>query len=235
MGNPAREDNAIRQAAVDSELPQSLFLRPSADQKHAQARQLICQHRRRLEQQVETLVGIERAREADDDLALESQPGTKRGVGRVVDAECKRVDGIGNDGNPMAENAPGNDFLSQAFANGRHVIGPAHRKSLQRTGDAIAEAALARAAVIDSRVFPKGPHFVDHRNAAPASDPQRGQGVEHRRVGMNDVWFQGFAKLIDRARRCRHLPHIQRNGIVQQTTFWNRGSAKHDPLAFLAR
>ena len=99
-----------------------------------------------------------------------------------LDAESEQgdVDGVGNHRDPLRRNATAGDIVAQAFTDGRHLIGTAQCQALQEARSTIAQTALCRRAMIDGRVFPGGTHFIDHRQAPAAPDPETRQGVEYR-------------------------------------------------------
>ena len=58
--------------------------------------------------------------------------------------------------------------------------------------------------MIDGRVFPEGANLVHHGQPQFAPHANGGHGVEHRRVGVNDVWPHLLGHL---AQPARELPH----------------------------
>ena len=150
---------------------QRLLLGAAADQQQLELRQTRQQQRRGLDQQVEALVGVERAGEADHRRAVEAKSLAQRRVGLGARPEFVGVDRIGNDRDPVGGDAAGGDLVAQSLADRRDVVGAAQRKTLQRPRRAVAQAALARPAVVDGGILPEGADFVDDRDADAAARP----------------------------------------------------------------
>ncbi len=73
-------------------------------------------------------------------------------------------------------------------------------------GEAVAQAAFGGGAVVDRGVFPEGADLIDHRDAQLAGDLDGREGIEHRRMGMDDVranfprdFFQAGFELLHQA------------------------------------
>ena len=202
------KDDAFVEPARSDQAPQRLVLRPSSDQQHSQLRMARRESGRGLDQQVETLVGIERAGKADHRRTLESELRPQRRVGRATRREREGIDRVGNDGHPARRDAAGDDFGSQSLADRRHVVRAAERKGLEGTRKAIAEAPLAHRAVVDGGVLPRRPQFVHDRQAALAADPKRRQHVEHRRMCVQHVRPELRGELVDASGRGSHFAEV---------------------------
>ena len=108
-------------------------------------------------------------------------------VGRLARGERLRVDRIGNHRDLRRRDAARDDVVAQAFADRRHVIGASQRVGLEAPCQPIPQTVLARSAVIDGCVFPERAHLVHDGDAELAADAKRGDGVQHRRMRVQDV------------------------------------------------
>ncbi len=126
---------------------------------------------------------------------MQAQAGLQRGVGRAAGFEVVDVHGVGDHRHLVGRDAARGDVAAQAFADGEHVRRLAQRVGFQPARQAVAQAAFAGGAVVHSGVFPEGTHFVDHRDAQRPAHAQRGDGVEHGGVRMQDVRLDGIGHL----------------------------------------
>ena len=202
MRNAPHEYHPIGESARERERPQCLFLGTAADEQHTKIRPTRGQQGDGLDEKIEPFVRVEGAGEADHGLALESEPVPKCRVGLCTEAELTRVDRIRNDGDAVEGNPARSDLVAQALADGRDVVRTAQRERFECTGRAVPNAALRRRAVICRRIFPKRANLVHHGNPQAASDPQRRQRIQYRRMRVQDV----------RAKRCRQFGDSARSG-----------------------
>ena len=97
MRHAAREHNLVLDAKRFREFFQRWLLRSATDQKHSDLRYPREHLGQGHEQQIETLVGIERTDEAYDGHAVEPERGLKRKIGLTTELEGRKIDGIGDD------------------------------------------------------------------------------------------------------------------------------------------
>ncbi len=105
------EDHLVRDAERRGLRLQRRFLRSAADEQHAHVRDLREDRRQRVEQEIQPLVCIERADEADHGLAGEPEPGLQAFVGRAAGLERGGVDGVRDDRDPLRRDAARDDVL----------------------------------------------------------------------------------------------------------------------------
>jgi hypothetical protein len=118
---------------------------------------------------------------------LQAEAGGQRFVALAVDRKVADVDRVGNHRDLLRRDAAPDDVKAQAFADGGGGVDPLERVRFHRAGDAVAQPPFAGGAVVDRGVFPEGADFVDHRDAEPLADPQRGDRVQGRRVRVQHV------------------------------------------------
>ena len=202
----AGEDNAIAESAFGSQRLQLGFLGPPAHQQHAQLGPVRHQQSRGFDQQVQTFVGVERTRETKDHSAFQPERVAQARVGRNAERKGRRVNGVRNHGDAIGVDAAYGDVAAQALADGGDPVGALERKTFQPARQPIAQAAFGGRAMVHGGVLPGGTHLIDHRQAMPATDPQAGQGVEHRRVGMDQVGLDLTHQFAHAACGELHLP-----------------------------
>ena len=97
------------------------------------------------------------------------------------------------------------------------MLGAAQRMGFQPARQAVAQAAFGGAAVVNCRILPEGPHFVDHRNTQPLADAQGRYRIEHWRMGVDDL----------RLHFDRHLKHPPFQ-LAHQSQFAQAGQARRE-------
>ena len=179
--------NLVRDAQALDLCPERRFLRSSADQQKAYVRQLRENFRKGVEQQVKPFVSVKRPDETDQCTTGEPELCLERFVGAAAGIEGFNIDGIGNHCYLFRGNAARDDVAAQSFADSRNLVGPPQRPGFKVAGYAVAQTAFPRCTVIDGGIFPESANFINDRQTEAAPDAQRGNGVEHRRMGMQDM------------------------------------------------
>ena len=147
---------------------------------------------KRGDQQIEAFVGVERADEAEHVAGAQAELHFQCGVGLAAHFELLDVDGVGDDGDLVRRDATRGQVLAQTLADDGDGIGMFHRPGFQRPGELVAQAAFLGTAVVDRGVFPEGADFIDDGDAELATDANGRHGVEHRRMGMDDIGLEFF-------------------------------------------
>ena len=175
---------------------QGQFLRPAADQQYTHFRPLQQNFRERLEQQIKPLVGIKRTNKAQHRTAGQTQARLQSSIGHGAGFELVDVDRIRDHRHLAGRHTSPDDVATQAFADGEYMVGTLERMGFHAAGQPVAQAALARRAMVDRGILPERAHLVDHRNAQAPPNPQRRQGIQHWRVHMQDLRLHLFSDLL---------------------------------------
>src|SRR5205823_5255434 len=122
-----------------------------------------------VQQQVQSLVRIERAEEGEDGFSQQTEPRGKSAVRDAWAIEGVAIDRIGNDGDLLRRDAAGDDIAAQAFADRRHRIGTMESVGLEKLRCSITQPGSAMNTVVAGRIFPEGAHFVDDWHPVPAT------------------------------------------------------------------
>ena len=141
----------------------------------------------RAQQQVQPLIGIERAEEGEDGFPAKPERGCESAVGNPRPAEGLAIDRIGDDRDLVAWDAAGDRFGAQTLADRRHGVGAMQRAGLDEPRRPVTQAGLAVGAMARRRVLPQSAHLVDDRDPVPSAGAERRQRVEDRRVGVQDL------------------------------------------------
>jgi len=204
----AREHHALGHAQALRPGPQRFVLRAAAHQQQAHLRAHARQRRQRVEQQVQALVGVERPDEAHDLCTFQSQPAFQVGIGCAAQREGVDVHRVRDHRDAAGGDAALDDVAPQPLADREHVVGLAQCARLHRARQPVAQAALGGGAVVDRGVLPEGAHLVDHRDAQAPGHAQRGQRVQHRRVGVDQVGAHGCRHRLDARGKLSHQRHL---------------------------
>ena len=113
----------------------------------------------------------------------------ERRVGQTAGLKSADVYRVGNYRHLVRADATLGDVAAQSIADSEDVLGVTQRMGFQPARQAVAQAAFGGRAVVNRCILPEGAHFVDHRDAQPLADAQRGYRIEHWRMGMDDLWF----------------------------------------------
>ena len=178
--------------------------RTPTDQQQARIWMLCQDGGQRVEQQIQTFIGVKRADEPNHPRIGQAEPGLEREVRLAAGFERVDIDRVGYHRHAGCSNAARNDVAAQPFADGEYVVGAAQRPGLERAGKAVAHTAFGSAAVVHGGIFPKGPHLIHHRDTQPRTHPQSRPGVEYRRVRVQDGRAQLFGYLLQAALKLAH-------------------------------
>src|SRR5574343_80723 len=99
----------------------------------------------------------------------------------------------------------------------------------------MAQAAFRSAAVVDGCVFPEGADFVDDRNANPSGDLDCWQGVEHRRVGVDDVRPDVTGDCFQPGFQLLHQGQFAADGQIGQPAGGGRGAVEAQAIHVVDR
>ena len=195
---------------------QGRLLRAAADEQYLEVPSRRREARDGIDQQVESLVGVERPGESDHRRVAESELPAQCGVARPAERERREVDGVGDHGDAIRRHAAPDDLAAQALADRGHVVDACQCPAFERPRDAVAGAALARGAVVDRGILPERAQLVDDRQPRLAGNAQRRDRIQHRRMGVDHVRPERFGELGDAALGRRHLAEIARTRHLVQ-------------------
>ena len=184
MRHPSGEDRAAAEAELARQRAQPVFLRTAADQQDRDVRAPPLHQRDRPQQQVQSLIGVERAEKSEHPLAPKAEPGSERGIGGAGPAKGVAVDRVGDDRDLVVGDATGDDLAPQPFADCCHRVGAPQCAGFEEPCRAVAQPA---GAVARGRVLPQAPDLIDDRNALAAAGADRRQGVQHRGMGVQNL------------------------------------------------
>ena len=134
----------------------------------------------------------------EHERAVQPELLAQRRIGHAADGEFLDVHRVGDDRDLCRPGCRAPTISRRSPS--QIVVTASARCSAQvssAAAQAVAQAAFARGAVIDRGVLPERPHLVDHRDAQPPADPQRGHRVQHRRVRVQDVRPHAPRDLLD--------------------------------------
>jgi hypothetical protein len=155
LRHAAREHHPILESVGSDLRAQRVLLRTASDEQCAQGGARRGESGDGIDEDVQALVGVERADEADDLLAVEPEALPKLQVGFDLRGERAGIDGIGNDGDPPGGYAARDDVLSQALADRGDVSDAPQDVGLQRARRAVPDASFSRPVVIDGGILPE--------------------------------------------------------------------------------
>ena len=159
----------------------------------------------------------------------------KRQVGLDAVGETCDVHSIGDDGDAALGYAASHDVLLEAVADRRDVIGPAKRVRLERAARAVARSPLAGGSVINCRVLPECAHFVNERDPEGARHAQRRQGIQDRRMGVQDVGLRQRGNLANSPLRRAHQRKLAQHRHASERCRRTRGAIEVQSVDVLVR
>ncbi len=202
--NASGKNDVFTKTELGRQSTQPLLFRPAADQQCRDICPLTPHLGDCAQQQIQTLIGIERAEEAKNDLPGKPEPTCESGVGNSRSGEFIAVDGIGNDRHLVGGDTAGDRIRPQALADRCHRIRAMERAGLDDPGHQIPQAGLTMSPVTRRRVLPKGAYFINNRDrmspAGPNCRPRvedRGVGVQYLRANLADHFVEFPVEIAD--------------------------------------
>jgi hypothetical protein len=134
-----------------------------------------------------TFIGIERTDKAQHRLAREAERRRQRRVVLAGHGKIADIDGVRDHRHLVRGDAAFDDLGAQAFADRGGRVDAFQGPGFHRAREPVTQAPFAAGAVIDGRVFPEAADFIDDGNAETAAHAQRRDGVQGRRMGVQDI------------------------------------------------
>jgi len=130
MRHSPGEDDAGAEVQLVNEGAQIVIFRPAAGEQHGDGRLLPPHFGYGAQQQIQTLIGIERAKKAEDGLPVNPEPGCQSMVWYPWPAEHAAINGVGYDRDLVIGHTAGDNVRSQPLTDRCHCIGAVECASL---------------------------------------------------------------------------------------------------------
>ena len=181
------EDDADRRGQLAGERAQFFLFGPAAGEENRYFRPLRPHIGKGAQQQVQPLIGIERAEKAEDELSAETQRRRQSAVGCTESTKKSAVDGIGNHRDLVTRHAAGDHIGPQPLADRRDRVRAIERVGLDKPRRPVPQTGAAIVAMARRRVLPQGAHLVNRRDRMPPAGAQRRHRVEDGRMCVKDL------------------------------------------------